>query len=48
MKPENILLHGKTKIHEDLTSKLEPKSSNKKIIEAIKDIQKTFYYKNLY
>ena len=42
VKPENILLHGKTKIHEDLTAKLEPKSSIKKIIEAIKDIQKTW------
>lgn len=41
VKPENILLHGKTKIHEDLTSKLEPKSSIKKIIETIKEIHRT-------
>lgn len=42
VKPENILLHGKTKIHEGLLSKLEPKSSTKNIVTCIKDISKSF------
>lgn len=41
VKAENILLHGKTKIHEDLTTKLDPKSSIKKIVESIKEIHRT-------
>lgn len=41
VKPENILLYGKTKIHEELLTKLEPKSSIKKIIETIKEIHKS-------
>jgi serine/threonine-protein kinase SRPK3 len=41
VKPENILLFGRTKFHDELVSKLEPKSSTKKMIEAITNICNT-------
>lgn len=37
VKPENILLHGQNKFHENLLGTLLPKSSTKKISEIIKD-----------
>lgn len=40
IKPENILLHGRTSIHDDIISKLAPKSSNKKIVEYILTVSK--------
>jgi serine/threonine-protein kinase SRPK3 len=41
VKPENILLHGKTKIHEDIIAKLGPKTNIKKISECVKEINRT-------
>lgn len=35
VKPENILLYGKTKVHEELLAKLEPKTSPKRIVDIV-------------
>lgn len=40
IKPENILLSGKTKFHDEIVRKLSNKTSNKKIIDAITNLNK--------
>lgn len=40
VKPENILVYGRNKLHTDLVSKLEMKTSTKRIIESIKEMKK--------
>jgi serine/threonine-protein kinase SRPK3 len=41
IKPENILLYGKAKIHDELLARLVAKTSVKKIVETVKE-----FYKN--
>ena len=40
IKPENILIYGRTPLHKEILCKLNLKTSDKKITEAIKDIYK--------
>ncbi|VBB18415.1 serine/threonine protein kinase [Yasminevirus sp. GU-2018] len=42
VKPENILLYGRTKMHTEIIKTLQPKSSAKKMSDAVRELSKNF------